>query len=223
MSYIVCAPSIEQYSPFSSALSIRIGIGNLGLSSTRQYSVWAKRLELNFPQRDLIQECIEIVKAGKFEIAVNIILSEVYEHSRIFAQVFGKTLSDKIDIPQLIDELKTEGVIDEKNWNRLATLLMVIDGIDVEFHEDGGEITLKDIENAHEYIRILNYIMEENGIYFSSSAYSFINAFSKISIVSVDEELCVTKISEFLGLSMQGTSNTIESFSDNPTNSQLSV
>src|SRR5208337_2429302 len=139
----VCAPAIIP-SRFPLRQAVAIGISRVQLPSHNLLAFWFKPCsELNFPRRDFIQNCMNMIGIKEFENAVNLIMEEVNSYSLVFAKVLGKALEDKTYLPQLIEELKKDGVLSASDYNRLSTLVMVLDGIDIEVHEYGGEITEK--------------------------------------------------------------------------------
>jgi len=229
MAFTVYIPSIALGVNISPATKIGLGVSSVQSVLSKSYIVWSKpNFEINLPKRNFIQECIYNIETREFESAINIVLSEIYEYSKIFGTVFGKFIEDKIYIPQLIEELKAKGIVSDADWNRLATLLMVLDGIDVEVHESGGELNQKDLEYALEYVGILRRIMTENQVYigtYTNFFTEYVRNVSHTTTVIVNVEPCIVEVNESVGRIGEWTSTNSSNatlFSDNFTNFRLS-
>lgn len=77
----------------------------------------------------------------------------------VLAYTFNKHLEHPSLIPLVVQELKDDAIITEEEWKRLTILRMVLDGLDVEIGENGGELRPQDLDKAVEFCEIIREIL----------------------------------------------------------------
>ena len=185
------------------------GIGKVRLPSFKSNSEWFKpRFESSKPVDEIYKICFDLVAAKQFGKAIDIMLNEVYEYSKLLAKKFGKTFDDKADIPNLLQELKQDGIMTEDDWNRLTVLQMVLDGVDVEVYEYGGQIGSEEVRYALEYLEVVKSIMSKHRVHIGFSAESishFDRIVSQATPTPPAKTFYTTVVRVFLGCTPRGT------------------
>jgi hypothetical protein len=150
---------------FGQAISTikNVSVGQVQVPLTKQHLEWFEpEFGLDPKAKDVCQPCFEAISSRQYRLATDIMLNETLEYSKVFATTFAHGIMDRTEIPFLFQDLWELGIIQEEDYNRLSTLLMVLDGLDLEVNEWGGEITNDDVDYAREYIRILERVLSEH-------------------------------------------------------------
>jgi hypothetical protein len=150
---------------FGHTISIikNVDVGQVQVPLTEQNLEWFEP-EFGFgpKAKDVCQPCFKAISSRQYRLATDIMLNETLEYSQVFAATFEHSIMDRTEIPFLFQDLWEHGTIQEEDYNRLSTLLMVLEGLDLEVNEWGGEITNDDVDYAREYIRILERVLSEH-------------------------------------------------------------
>lgn len=123
-------------------------------------------------QYDVNEIILNNITAGKYNNALNGMLEEISSYSKILASSFDKSLNNDVFIPELLDELFEEEIINNEEYNRLNALLLVMDGLKNEVLEHYGKIMPENITYIIEYKEIIENILVKNYIIFGSMNYS---------------------------------------------------
>jgi len=104
------------------------------------------------------QMCLREITSGKFSRAVLMMQDAVCANACLLADAFKKPFYSS-KIPELVDGLQREGIVSEQEANRLAVLLMVMDGLEMEVFESGGTLTVEDARYLREFVGIVKRIL----------------------------------------------------------------
>ena len=95
-------------------------------------------------------------KQGPYDASgIEKMIHATYLYSKGLASLFHVQLDYFSDISNLVEALKAHHLITKEEWNRLTVLQMVLDGLDMEISEDGGEMSAEDVDYASEFCEII--------------------------------------------------------------------
>lgn len=157
----------------------------------RIFNIWVKPIFELTPQIDNIRQTyVDLVSAKQFEKAIDFMLNEIYEHSKILALKFKIPFEDRTDIAFLFEKLRCDEVVSVEEWNRLTILQMAMDGLDIEVYEYGASIRPNELGYLNEFLDIIRTILARNNTYVgvsigaSFSSYVFQGANTSFTIAS---------------------------------------
>jgi hypothetical protein len=120
------------------------------------------------------ESAIKAIDANHFDEALKIVQFEIYEHCEILAKTFDKTFKGKAYISDLVEELRQEGWIQEKEANRLSVIVMALDGLEIEVRECDGRIEKDDLEYMLEFLRITKNAMRKKHVFTGLTGVAFV-------------------------------------------------
>lgn len=154
-----------------------------------------QRADNSFILDVITKTCTNLIESGQFGRAVDFMLNEVYEHSKILANKLKIEFKDRTDLAALMEKLKHDNIISEDEWDRLTVLQMGLDGIDMEVHECGGKIKSKELNYLSEFLLTLKTILARNNAYVGVAMAAITNfkstPFQELTIIS-DEGLTIS-------------------------------
>ena len=80
----------------------------------------------------ILKESIQIAKTATAQQVIEYIDKKVFECFKRIASVFNKALANETEIPEIIDFLRQNGYITEKESAKLLDLLLIIDGLKLQ-------------------------------------------------------------------------------------------
>lgn len=171
--------------------------GNILPVQSGNLTKWiTSRLDTNFVSDDVINISTNMINMGRFDLAVDFMLKEVYDYSKILSKTFNIVFEDRTDISRLMEDLNRDGIIKEEELDRLTVIEMALDGIDMEVNECGGKIETRELTYLQEFLIAVRDILLRKNIYVGlaiSSAFSSNSFFVQETISnSVGEEFTTT-------------------------------
>jgi len=160
-----CSPSKVQIGTKPLFILKKVSTGNVPLDFRAHDLRWFyQKLDTNVKIDNIRLSFNNAISRAQFSTAINIILNEVNEYSKVLAKVFDKHFEDKAYISDLISTLVQEGAISKDQSNRLFVLLMVLDGLDMEVNEGGAELDERHFTYLQEFIQIINSILHKHHV-----------------------------------------------------------
>jgi len=80
----------------------------------------------------ILKEAIQIAKIATVQQVIEHIDKKVFEYFKRIASVFNKALANETEIPEIIDFLRKNGYVTEKESAKLLDLLLIIDGLKLQ-------------------------------------------------------------------------------------------
>jgi hypothetical protein len=145
----------------------KVGSGNVPLdfrARVHDLRWFYQKLDTNIKIDNIRLSFNSAISRAQFSNAINLILNEVNEYSKILAKVFDKHFEDKAYISDLISTLVQEGAVSKDQSNRLFVLLMVLDGLDMEVNEGGAKLEEGHFTYLQEFIQIINSILQKHHV-----------------------------------------------------------
>lgn len=71
------------------------------------------------------------------------------------ANAISVRLDDFSYFSNLLEQMKTQGIVTNSEWNRLTVIQMALDGLDMEISEDGGNVPAQNVSYALEFCEIM--------------------------------------------------------------------
>jgi hypothetical protein len=87
--------------------------------------------------------------------AIAEVMNLLISFSQGLANTIGMQLDDFGDFSNLLEQMKTQGIVTNWEWNRLTVIQMVLDGLDMEISEDDGEVPAENVDYALEFCEIM--------------------------------------------------------------------
>jgi hypothetical protein len=158
-------------------------------------SYWIETIFGMTPQMDNIRENYANLIANKqFEKAVDFILNEVFEESKILALKTHIPVEEKTELAYFFEELKNNGIVSTDEWQRLTVLQMAIDGLDLEVYEYGASMNSIELDYLTEFLWIIRDILARNNMYIGvSSSIQISVCFSSFQSTNVVAAIATTK------------------------------